>query len=224
MLPDGLVYLDGNSLGALPRGVPAAVRDVVEQQWGQDLITSWNTHDWWDAPRRVGARIARLVGADARRGRRRRLDVGQPVQGARRRGPAAARARHPGHRARQLPGRPLRRRLGRRAARPAGACASNRATSRSVLGRRRRGGVLLARRLPHRPGARHGRHHPRGARRRSARGVGPVALGRRAAGRPDGAATSTSPSAAATSTSTAARARRRTSWWPGATTRRSGHR
>ena len=63
VLPEGLVYLDGNSLGALPRGVPEAVAAVVEQQWGRDLITSWNVHDWWDAPRRVGARLARLVGA-----------------------------------------------------------------------------------------------------------------------------------------------------------------
>jgi kynureninase len=64
-VPDGLVYLDGNSLGALPAAVPAAVADVVEQQWGRDLITSWNTHDWWDAPRRVGAKLARLIGAEA---------------------------------------------------------------------------------------------------------------------------------------------------------------
>ena len=63
LVPDGLVYLDGNSLGVLPVGVREAVDDVVARQWGQDLITSWNTHDWWDAPRRVGARIARLVGA-----------------------------------------------------------------------------------------------------------------------------------------------------------------
>jgi kynureninase len=63
LLPDGVVYLDGNSLGALPAAVPDVVRDVVERQWGRDLITSWNTNDWWDAPRRVGARIARLVGA-----------------------------------------------------------------------------------------------------------------------------------------------------------------
>lgn len=63
LVPDGLVYLDGNSLGAMNRSVPAVVADVVERQWGVDLITSWNSHDWWDAPRRVGARIARLVGA-----------------------------------------------------------------------------------------------------------------------------------------------------------------
>ena len=65
VLPEGLVYLDGNSLGALPAAVPDVVRDVVERQWGRDLITSWNVNDWWDAPRRVGARIAGLVGAGA---------------------------------------------------------------------------------------------------------------------------------------------------------------
>jgi kynureninase len=62
-LPEDLVYLDGNSLGALPTRVPAVVADVVSRQWGSDLITSWNVHDWWDAPSRVGARVASLVGA-----------------------------------------------------------------------------------------------------------------------------------------------------------------
>jgi kynureninase len=64
-IPDGLVYLDGNSLGALPVAVPAVVEHVVAQQWGRDLITSWNVHDWWDAPRRVGGQVARLIGAEA---------------------------------------------------------------------------------------------------------------------------------------------------------------
>lgn len=65
VLPEGLVYLDGNSLGALGVSVPAVVGEVVQEQWGQSLVGSWNSHDWWDAPRRVGATIARLVGADA---------------------------------------------------------------------------------------------------------------------------------------------------------------
>ncbi|MEP6762394.1 MAG: kynureninase [Sporichthyaceae bacterium] len=64
IVPDGLVYLDGNSLGAMPRAVPDVVKDVVARQWGQDLIASWNTNDWWDAPGRVGALVAGLVGAD----------------------------------------------------------------------------------------------------------------------------------------------------------------
>jgi kynureninase len=64
-LPERLVYLDGNSLGALPRGVGDRLRHVVEHEWGHDLIGSWNTAGWMDLPARVGARIARLVGARA---------------------------------------------------------------------------------------------------------------------------------------------------------------
>ncbi len=62
-LPPGVIYLDGNSLGALPRATPARIAQVVEAEWGEGLIRSWNAARWIEAPARVGARIARLVGA-----------------------------------------------------------------------------------------------------------------------------------------------------------------
>ena len=62
-LPDATVYLDGNSLGALPVASPQLLADVVEQQWGDDLIASWNRHGWIDWPTRVAARLAPIVGA-----------------------------------------------------------------------------------------------------------------------------------------------------------------
>ncbi len=64
-LPPGLIYLDGNSLGVLPKAAITAVRRTVEEEWGQGLIRSWNTADWVNAPRRCGDKIARLIGADA---------------------------------------------------------------------------------------------------------------------------------------------------------------
>ncbi|MFF3402240.1 kynureninase [Streptomyces sp. NPDC002659] len=60
---DETVYLDGNSLGALPAHVPARVADVVSRQWGELRIRSWDESGWWTAPERIGDRIAQLVGA-----------------------------------------------------------------------------------------------------------------------------------------------------------------
>ncbi len=62
-LDDGCVYLDGNSLGALPRGVADRIADVVGREWGRLRIRSWEESGWWTAPERVGDRIGRLVGA-----------------------------------------------------------------------------------------------------------------------------------------------------------------
>jgi len=63
IVPDNSVYLDGNSLGCLPVYAQQRAIDVVDQQWGQDLITSWNKHGWIDLPVTVGEKIAALIGA-----------------------------------------------------------------------------------------------------------------------------------------------------------------
>ncbi|AKJ30488.1 kynureninase [Caldimonas brevitalea] len=62
-LPDGTLYLDGNSLGVLPKATAARVQEVVRHEWGVDLIKSWNSAGWMDLPRRVGDKIAQLIGA-----------------------------------------------------------------------------------------------------------------------------------------------------------------
>jgi kynureninase len=64
-LPQGLVYLDGNSLGALPRCTAQRVAHTVQHEWGQNLIKSWNAAGWFDAPQRIGDLIAPLIGARA---------------------------------------------------------------------------------------------------------------------------------------------------------------
>ncbi|HXM00755.1 MAG TPA: kynureninase [Rhizomicrobium sp.] len=62
-LPEGVIYLDGNSLGALPKATPDRVARVLREEWGGDLITSWNKHGWFDMAARIGAKIGRLIGA-----------------------------------------------------------------------------------------------------------------------------------------------------------------
>ena len=62
-LPEGVIYLDGNSLGALPAAAPAGLAETTERQWGEDLIASWNKHGWIDWPARIAAKLAPIVGA-----------------------------------------------------------------------------------------------------------------------------------------------------------------
>ncbi len=64
-LPPGVIYLDGNSLGAMPKSVPPRMQRAMQQEWAVGLIRSWNDADWYPAPQRVGARIAPLIGAQA---------------------------------------------------------------------------------------------------------------------------------------------------------------
>jgi len=63
VLPDGVIYLDGNSLGVLPKSAPARIAHVITQEWGQDLIRSWNSAGWFHMPQRLGNKIAPLIGA-----------------------------------------------------------------------------------------------------------------------------------------------------------------
>jgi kynureninase len=63
VIPEGLIYLDGNSLGALPRAASRALGETAERQWGEDLIASWNKHGWIDWPTRIAAKLAPIVGA-----------------------------------------------------------------------------------------------------------------------------------------------------------------
>ena len=62
-LPENTIYLDGNSLGPLPVRAGTRAQQLIEQQWGRDLIGSWNVHNWIDMPVEVGEKIAKLIGA-----------------------------------------------------------------------------------------------------------------------------------------------------------------
>lgn len=63
ILPDGVVYLDGNSLGARPKAALARAHQLLDQEWGIDLIRSWNSAGWWDLPTSLGDKLAHLIGA-----------------------------------------------------------------------------------------------------------------------------------------------------------------
>ena len=62
-LPEGMIYLDGNSLGPLPKGAAARVAQAITEEWGKMVITGWNRAGWMDLPARVGDRVGRLIGA-----------------------------------------------------------------------------------------------------------------------------------------------------------------
>jgi len=64
-IPEGVIYLDGNSLSALPIATPHALAETAERQWGDDLIASWNKHEWIEWPTRIAARLAPIVGAQS---------------------------------------------------------------------------------------------------------------------------------------------------------------
>jgi kynureninase len=64
-LPDGVIYLDGNSLGPIPRAAPDVLNRTITREWGHDLIGSWNSAGWFDMPVQLGDRIGKLLGADA---------------------------------------------------------------------------------------------------------------------------------------------------------------
>ena len=63
-VPQNVIYMDGNSLGAMPKAAARRVGQVTEREWGVDLIKSWNTADWFTAPQRIGDQIAKIIGAD----------------------------------------------------------------------------------------------------------------------------------------------------------------
>ena len=63
-LPEGMIYLDGNSLGPLPKSAAARVAQTMTAEWGDHLITGWNACGWMDMPVRLGDRIGRLIGAE----------------------------------------------------------------------------------------------------------------------------------------------------------------
>ena len=65
VLPKGMIYLGSDSLGAMPKAAPARATDVVEREWGNDLIKSWNSAGWFELPTRLGDMLAPLIGAEA---------------------------------------------------------------------------------------------------------------------------------------------------------------
>ena len=203
-LPEGVIYLDGNSLGVLPKAAPERVAQAITEEWGQGLIRSWNSAGWFDLPQRLGDKIAQLVGA--RPGEVVATDstsinlykvLSAALRIAREKR-SASQAWWSASAATSRPTCTSRRRCARSAA-----CSCNWWTTSASQPRwTPTVAVLMLTHVNYRTGAMHDMAavtHA-GAPRGRARGVGPGAQRRRRAGGPARRPTPTSPSAAATST------------------------
>ena len=109
-LPKGVVYLDGNSLGAMPKSARERVRRELDESWGWELIRAWNSAGWIDLPARVGDRIGALVGAPKGSVVAGNFDLYKPLQGADRRSRTCRASQGHPFRQRQFPDRSLCRR------------------------------------------------------------------------------------------------------------------
>ena len=198
-IPDGMIYLDGNSLGPLPIAAKARVADMLANEWGKHLIKGWNVSGWIDQSRRIGDRIGKLIGAPEGTVDHGRHAVDQGLPGAGRRDRPQSGPQGRALRQRQLPLRPLHGAGPDRIARSRAGAENRRAGSGRGRDRRKRRRADADRgRLPHRPPARHEGADGEGACRRRADGLGPRPFGRRAAGRCARRAAPISPSAAPT--------------------------
>ena len=83
LLPEGIIYLDGNSLGALPVAAPKALSQTAKRQWGDDLIGSWTKHEGIDWPTKIAAGLAPIVGARPNvNGNRTEIVASGPIPGS----------------------------------------------------------------------------------------------------------------------------------------------
>jgi kynureninase len=209
-LPAGVIYLDGNSLGPLPKAAPERIARAVREEWGEGLIRSWNSAGWYEMPRRIGDKIATLVGAGAGEVLATDSTSNQPVQGAERRRFHRGRRQRPARgdqRTQQLPHRPyIAEALCRDAACP---CCCWRPQEIPAALNAETGRPDAHYHVNYRTAhARHAGPDAAGARRRRIGGLGPVPQRRRRRSGPCAARTPTSPWLRLSSTSMAVPARR----------------